>query len=224
MAKKAIIEFLYDELPSESHVELQKHIDECQECSRYKTEIQNTLKYLDKNREYQIPTDIAALHECINERKNRFRIFLRRGLPAWTAVGICGVMLLVFALFVTEIRSEGNVLTVTFRGRYTETIAEKTERILVEYRADQLRSQKQLSEELRAAVVSLSQLIDEYEIQRNRQITKAFQQMQIEQHRVLVSIQRQLDTLASQTEDELLRLDERSNLAMAVMAEIVESQ
>ena len=59
-------------------------------------------------------------------------------------------------------------------------------------------------------------MINEYESQRDKQIAGAFQQMQVQQHQMLSVIQRELEILASRTENEF----ERSYLTMAALADL----
>jgi len=215
-ARGLIVEFLYNELPSESVSEFQEHLAECEDCLKYKEEIQNTLECLNQVEELRAPVDLAALHDAIDRRRHRVGKFLRRRWPVWATIGVCGIMLSIFALFVSEIRYEGNALTITFNGQETDSLSERTARVLAAYREDQLRFQAQLSGELRASVAALSQMINEYESHRDRQIAGAFQQMQIQQHQTLLAIQKELEILASQTEDEF----KRSYLTMAALADL----
>lgn len=219
-AKQLIVDSLYNELSSEDIPKLQEHLAECKECARYKEEIQRTLECLNQVEELRAPVDLAALHDVIDRRQHRVRRFLRRGWPAWVAVGACCLMLTMFTLFVSEIQYEGNALTIRFNGEETESLAERTARILAAYQQDQSRFQTQLSGELHASVAALSRVIDEYETQRDKQIAGAFQQMQVQQHQVLVAIQEELETLASRTEDEF----KRSWLTMAAMVDLVDLQ
>jgi len=95
------------------------------------------------------------------------------------------------------------------------TASEKAERMLAAYREEQLRFQNQLSSELNDSVATLSRIIGEYEIQRNRQLAGAFDAMQVQQHEMLMAIQRKLQTLALQTEKEF----RRSYYTMAALAD-----
>jgi hypothetical protein len=215
-ARGLIIEFLYDELPSESVSELQEHLAECEDCLKYKEEVQGTLECLNRVEDLRAPVDLAVLHDAIDSKRHRVTRFLRRRWPVWATISVCGIMLFIFTLFVSEIRYEDNALTFTFNGQKGDSLSEKTERVLAAYREDQLRFQTQLSDELRASVTALSQIIDRYESQRDKRIAGAFQQMQIQQHQVLLAIQKELESLASQTEDEF----KRSYLTMAALADL----
>jgi hypothetical protein len=208
-----MVEFLYGELPSEFVPRLQKHLNECESCLRYKEEIQQTLEYLNRSEELRVPMNLAVLHDAIDQKQHRILQFLRRRWLVWgtAIVGACAMIFSIFTLLVSEIRYEDNMLTLTFNGRKKDSLPERTARILAAYREDQLRFQGQLSNELRASVTALSQMIDEYESQRDKQIASAFQQMQIQQHQALVEIQKELEILASQTENEF----KRSYLTMA---------
>ena len=219
-AKEWIVEFLYDELPSESVSQLQEHLAECEDCLKYREEIQQTLDCLNQVEELRAPVNLAALHGAIDRKPHRVRGFLRRRWPMWATIGVCGIMLAMFALFVSEIRYEDNALTITFSGQERDSLSERTARVLAAYREEQLQFQNQLSRELHASVVALSQMIDEYESQRGKQIAGTFQQMQVQQHQVLVAIQKELETLALRTKDEF----ERSYLTMAAMARMVDLQ
>jgi hypothetical protein len=216
-ARELIVESLYDELPSEFAPRLQEHLAECEDCLKYKEELRVTLEYLDKMEELRVPIDLAALHDAVDRKRHRVRRFLRRGLPAWVAVGACAIMLLMFTLFVSEIQYEDNALTVRFRGQQADSLPERTARVLASYRQDQLRFQNQLSDELHASTLALSQMIDEYESQRDRQIAGAFRQMQIQQYQMLVAIRKELEALESRTEDEFKR---SYLLTMAALADI----
>lgn len=219
-AKQLIVEFLYNELASEDIPKLQKHLAECKECSTYKEEIQHTLRCLDQMKELRAPVDLAALHDAVDRRRHRVRRFLRRRWPVWVTVGVCCIILSMFTLFVSEIRYEDNALVVRFNGQKTDSLSERTARVLAAYREDQLRFQERLSSELRASVAALLQVMDEYESQRDKQVAGAFQQVQIQQHQMLAAIQKDLEILASQTENEF----ERSYLTMAAMAELANLQ
>ena len=210
-AKGLIIDLLYDELSSESASELQEHITGCESCSRYKEELQHTLGCLDKIEDLQAPVDLAALHDAVDRKRHRVRRFIRRRWPVWVTIGACGAMLLMFALFVSEIRYENNALTIRFNGHETETLAEKNQRTLVAYQEEQLLFQKQLTDELRASVAVLLEVIDEYESHRNRQMVGAFRQVQRQQNQMLIATRKELESLASQTEERL-----RKNYLMAV--------
>lgn len=219
-AKQLIVESLYNELSSEDAPRLQEHLAECKECLRYKEEIQQTLECLSQMEKLRAPVDLAALHNAIDRRRRRVRQFLRRRWPVWVTVSVCGIILSMFTLFVSEIRYEDNALTIRFNGQETDSLSERTARMLAAYREDQLHFQKQLSGELQASVAALSHIIDEYESQRDKQIAGAFQQMQVQQHQMLVAIQKEFETLASQTENEF----KRSYLTMAAMAELANLQ
>jgi hypothetical protein len=218
-ARELTIEFLYNELPSELFPKLQEHLAECEGCLRYKEEIQQTLECLNQREEARAPMDFAILYDTIDRKQRQIWQFGHRRWLVWgtAIVGMCGVIFSIFTLFVSEIRYEDNALTIRFNGRKTDSLSERTARILAAYREDQLRFQRQLSNELRASVTALSQMIDEYEYQRDKQIADAFQQIQIQQHQALVEIQKELEILASQTENEF----RRSYLAMS---ELVNSQ
>jgi hypothetical protein len=218
-ARELIVEFLYNELSSELFPKLQKHLAECEDCLRYKEEIQQTLECLNQREELRAPVDLAVLHDALDRKQGQVLQFLHRRWLVWgtAIVGVCAVIFSIFTLIVSEIRYEDNMLTITFNGRKKDSLPERTARILAAYREDQLRFQGQLSNELRASATALSQMIDEYESQRDKQITSAFQQMQIQQHQALVEIQKELEILASQTENEF----RRSYLAMS---ELVNSQ
>ncbi len=215
-AKELIVEFLYDELPPEFAPELQEHLEECEDCLRYKEEVQGTLERLNQAKELQAPVDLAVLHDAVGKKRHRVRQFLRRQWPVWAAIGSCGIILLVFTLFVSEIRYEDNALTIRFDGQETDPLPERTARVLTAYWEDQLRFQTQMSDELRAEVNALSQMIGEYAAQRDRQISGAFQKIQIQQYQVLAAIQKELEILASQTEDEF----RRSYLTMVELANL----
>lgn len=216
-----IVEFLYDELPPESVSKLRKHLAECEDCLKYKEGIQSTLECMNRAEDLRVPVDLAALHDAIDKKRHRMTQFLRRRWPVWAAVvGMCGIMLSIFTLFASEIRYEDNTLTVRFNGQRTDPLSERTDQVLAAYRDDQLRFQAKLSGELRASVAALSQMIGEYESQRDEQFSGAFQQIQIQQSQMLVAIQKELETLASRTEDEF----EKSWLTMAAMAELVGSE
>jgi len=216
-ARELIMEFLYDELPSESVAKLQEHLAECKDCSKYKEEIQQTIERLDQADDVRAPVDLEALHYAIDGSRHRWRNFLRHRWPAWAAaVGACGILLFVFTLFASEVRYEDNALTIRFGEQETDSIAERTALILAEYRKDQLEFQKNLSNELRSSVVALTKMINSYETRRDEQFAGVFDQMQIQQHQMLLAIQKELEILASQTEDEF----ERSYLTMAAMAEL----
>jgi len=219
-ARQLIIDFVYDELSPEAVPKLQEHLAGCEECLRYKEEIQQTLQCLDLCEELRAPVDLAALHDAIDKKRHRIRGFLRRHWPIWATTGTCCAILVMFALFVSAIRYEGRALTITFSGQEADPLIERTERILAAYREDQLNFQAQLSDELRASVAALSQVLGDYELQRDKQIAGTFQQMQVEQHQTLLAIQRGLETLASRTEDEF----ERSYLTMAAVADLVDSR
>jgi len=215
-ARELIIEFLYDEMSPESVSELQGHLAECGGCSRYKEDIQNTLECLNQAEEIRAPVDLAALRDAIDAKRHRVRRFLRRRWPVWATIGACGIMLCIFTLFVSEIQYEGNALTIRFNGQETDSLSEKTARVLAAYREDQLRFQAQLSGEFRASVAALSQVINEYESQRDRQIAGAFRQMQIQQYETLTAVRKELEILASRTENEF----ERSYLTMAALVDL----
>jgi len=217
-ARELIVEFLYDELPSEFFPKLQEHLSGCECCLRYKEETRQTLECLDEREELRVPVDLAILHDAIDRKQHRVWQFLHRRWLVWgtAIIGACAVIFSIFTLLVSEIRYEGNALTIRFNGRKTDSLEERTARILAAYREDQLRFQEQLSGELRASVTAISQMIDEYEVQRDRQITGAFQEMQIQRYQALAVIQKDLEILASQTENEF----KRSYLTMAELVDL----
>ncbi len=219
-AKELIVEFLYDELPAEPTSELRDHLAECEDCLKYKDGLQRTLECLDQAEELRAPVDLAALHDAIERKRHRVWRSLGRRWPVWVTVGTCFIMLSMFTLFASEIRYEDNALTIRFNGRGPDPVSERTANMLAAYREDQLRFQNQLSGQLRSSVATLLKVIDEYESQRDKQITSVLQQMQRHQYQMLVATREELETLALQTEDEF----KRSYLTMAAMAELVESQ
>ena len=95
--------------------ELQDHLAECEDCLKYKAELQQTTEYLDQVSELQAPMNLTALHDAIDRKQHRVRHYFRRRWPVWATVGACSVMLLLFTLFVSEIRYENNALTITFQ-------------------------------------------------------------------------------------------------------------
>lgn len=219
-AKGLIIDLLYDELSSETASELQEHLTGCESCSRYKEELQHTLGYLDRVEDLQAPVDLAALHDAVDRKRHRVKRFLRRRWPVWVTIGGCGAMLLMFALFVSEIRYENNALTIRFSEQEAETLAEENQRTLVAYREEQLLSQKKLTDELRAATAILLEVIDEYESHRNRQMVGAFRQVQRQQNLMLLATRKELESLASQTEE---RLKKNYLMTMATVAGLVDT-
>ena len=218
-ARESIVELIYDELPAGFVFELQGHLTECEDCLRYKEEIQKTFECLNQMEELRTPVNLAILHDAIDRKQHRGLQFLHRRWLVWgtAIVGVCAVIFSIFTLFVSEIRYEDNALTIRFNGRKTNSLSERTAHILATYREYQLRFQEQLSGELRASVTAISQMIDEYEVQRDRQIEATFQQMQIQQYQAFTAIQKELEILASQTENEFKR-------SYLTMAELVDSQ
>lgn len=212
-AKEFIVELLYDEIASESASELQDHLAECEDCLKYRTELQQTTEYLNQVSELQAPIDLTALHDAIDRKQHRIRHYFRRRWPVWATVGACFVMLLLFALFVSEIRYENNALTITFNGEEKESLAEKTDRMMATYRKDQLVFQKQITDELRASTAVLLNVIGEYESRRNRQIAEAFQQ-------IILDTREELGNLASKTEN---RINRNYLMTMTTMAGMVDS-
>jgi len=218
-ARRLILELLYDELSSESVSELQDHITKCGDCLRYKIEHQQALKCLDRIEDLQEPERlVASAYDAINREYHRALRSRRFRLPVWVTVfGLCVVIFSVFTLLVSEIRYEDSTLVVRFGGQKyeqkTDLASENTAKMLAEYRGEQLRYKKQLSDELRAfvadelraSVAKLSQAVYEYEVQRDKQVVGAFQQFQIQQDRKLGAIQKDLDTLTSLTENEFLK-------------------
>ena len=220
-ARALIIESLYDELSSESAPQLQEHLDHCGDCLKYKAEMQATVEYLDRAVDKDVPVDLAALHEAIDRRRHRLLKFLRRRWPVWVTVGACALMLCMFALFVSEIQYKDGALTISFNGQKTDSLEERTSRILAAYREDQLQFQAQLTDELRSSVTAISQAINEYESQRDEQIAAAFQQMQVRQYQMLAAIREDLENLALQTDD---RFKVSYLTTMAAMADLANSQ
>ena len=183
----------------------------------YREEIRQTLESLDQAKDVQVPVDLKALHDAIGEKHHKLRNLLRRRWPVWAAVvGTCGILLFVFTLFASEIRYEDNALTIRFGAQETDSLSERTANILADYQEDQLEFQKKTSDELRSSVIALTKLINNYEARRDKQLAGVFQQMQMQQYQILLAIQKELETFASQTEDEF----KRSYLTMAAMAEL----
>jgi len=218
-ARKLILELIYDELSSESVSELQDHITGCEDCLRYKTELQRALKCLDRIEDLQEPEHlVTAAYDAISREYRRSLRSRRFRLPVWaTAFGVCVVIFSVFTLLVSEIRYEDSTLIVRFgeqkSEQKTDLASENTAKMLAAYREEQLRYKKQLSDELRAfvadelraSVAKLSQAVYEHEVQRDKRVASAFQLLQIQQDQKLSTIQKDLDTLTSLTENEFLK-------------------
>mgnify|MGYP002395944637 CR=1 FL=1 len=224
-ARGSIVEFIYDELPPELISELQKHLAVCKDCLEYREQMQRTVDCLNQSKELQASVNPSALHDIIEKKRQAWQ-FLHRRLPIWgtAIVAVCCIMLSVFALLASEIQYKDNILIIKFNGEInkseTDQNFEKTVRLLENYRKDQLQFQDQLTGELRASIASLSKTIRAYESQRDKQFAGALQQMQIQQYQTLVTIQKELEILASQTENEF----KRSYLTMAAMMSLVNPQ
>jgi hypothetical protein len=206
-ARKLVLELLYDELPPESASELQEHIIGCEDCLKYKTGLQQTLQYMDQMEELQEPAGlIGAAHDAIDRERYRAIRSPRLRWPVWAAVvGLCGIVLSAFTLFASEMRYEDGALIVRFKEQKTELASENTAQMLAAYREEQLEFRKKLSDEMRASTTELLKAIYDYEAQRDKQIAVAFQQYQMQQDQKLKTIQKDLDTLTSLTEDEFMK-------------------
>lgn len=204
-AKGLIVEFLYDELPSESVSKLQTHLAECESCMKYKEELQHTILCLDQVEEEDVPVDLMDLHDEIDRKQHRVWKFFRRRWPVWVPIGACLSLLLIFALFVSEIHYENGALAVRFNGQETTQLAEKTEKMLAAYREDQLHFQRQVTDELRTSTTSLLKVINEYETQRDKQLVSAFLQMLKQQNQMLLATQKEFETRAAETDEKLRR-------------------
>lgn len=230
-----IVESLCDELGAESALRLQEHLDECEKCSQYMEEMQQAMDYMGQTERLQASIDLDALHRGIGEERNRIWQFL---CPAWRiwvgiAVGMCIIAAFTFAVLSVEIQYRDKTLAIRF-GRSSreqgmaimskadmssemDLLHERTAHLLEEHRQQQMRFEKRMTEDLHSsglALLGMIKAINDYEAQRDGEMTSLLKQMQERQNRVYATIQRELEILALQTQKEF----ERNYLTMAAMA------
>lgn len=223
--RRLISDFLCGELPSGLITKLQKHLDKCEDCSRYKEEIQRTIEFVKRGEEIQESIDLTALHDAIISKKRVWLWgILRPRWPVWgaAAFGVCFVLLSIFTIFAAEIQYGDDTLTISF-GRGSErqkaklraeisaemnSLYQRTANTLEEYRKEQLNFEDRMSREVRDSGIALSRIVKmlgDYESQRDKQIAVALQHLQVRQNRMFVAVQSDLDALALQTQKEFER-------------------
>ncbi len=239
-ARQLIVDFLCEELSPEDTYKIKQHIAECEDCLKYKEEMQKTITCIKEN-EVQISTDIPILSDNIINNKNfPTRKAKAYRWPIWVAAAVCAcsILLFTFALLATEIHYSNSTLTISFgvvskqkkmnSELKAELLAEmnsmyqRTALILEEYQKGQAKFEVRIAQELRDYGNALSQtikLMDDHESLRDKQINVAFQQLQIRQNQMFDTVQRDLDSLAIETQREF----ERNYKAMATVTELVAS-
>lgn len=267
-AKKLIPDLLYGELTSEIASEAMDHIAKCEDCLEYRAGLQQTLKYLDQIEKPDLPLDFAAaVHDAIDRETLKKAHPRRRLWPVLaTAIGLCGIILSIFTILASEIRYEDGALIIRFREQQTAITPDKSPdkspdnaaKILADFREEQLRLQRQSSDEMRtklhasinddlrgsiidelrasltselhslvdsklrasltdelsAAIAELSRAINEYESRRDKKVAEAIQQLQMQQHQLLLTLQQDLEVITSRTEGEFMK----TYLTMAELA------
>lgn len=234
-AKQNIVDFFYDELDRDDLSSLEDHLLACSSCSEYKQEIQSTMECLDQQKEVKSNIDLMALHNSIEKKKWSFPNFR---LPVWaTAFLVLFVIVLSsLALSKAEFQYANNTLTIRFGEAYVEEKTEpvdqakiqaqiddlkkKNDQILLEQKKSQLRFQIQLTKEMKEYQRSMIRLVKDYESNRDVQIAKVIQQIQLQNYQSLVAMKNDFDVFASRTENEF----KRSYTTMASMAELLSYQ
>jgi len=233
-ARENIINYFYDELDSNDLTSLEDHLAVCNSCSEYKQEIQSIVECLDQQKEVRSDIDLMALHNSIEKKRS----FSNLRLPVWaTAFLILFVIALSsLALSKAEFQWANNTLTIRFGGAYIEEKAEpveqakiqaqiddlkkKNDRILTEQKKEQLRFQIGLAKNMDEYQRSLIKLLNDYESNRDVQIAKLIQQIQLRNYQSLMAMRNDFDVFASRTENEF----KRSYVTMATMAELLSYQ
>jgi hypothetical protein len=244
-ARKRIVDFFYDELEPDTMSSLQEHLARCDNCSEYKQEVQSAVQCLEQQKEIQSSIDLVALHDAIERKSRTWSLFSYR-LPVWGTVlfVLFGIVLSAFALTKTEVQYTNNTLTIRFgeptvvqqAQPQTDPIAQaklqaklqakiddltkRTDKILTEYKKDQLKFQSQLTKEMRDSHNTTLKMIKDYESRRDVQLANLVQQIQLQHYQSLVAMKNEFELLASQTEKEF----KRSYSTMAAMAGLLSYQ
>lgn len=232
-AKKLIVDFFYDELDSDEVSGLDDHLAKCDDCSEYRQEIELSIKCLDKQEEVPSSVNLSALHEAIEQKRNRNPFKYR--IPVWaTALFIIfAIAISAFALSKGEIQYGNNTLTISFGQPIKEQpkeqidydriyaeidkVAQKTAYTLEQYKKEQVNFQDKLSKELGDYRIEMANLISEYDQQSSQRTAELVQQLQAQHYQSLVAIKDEFEFLASRTQNEF----ERSYMTMAAMAEVL---
>lgn len=234
-ARQNIVDFFYDELGKDDLSNLDDHLLTCPSCSDYKQEIQSTMECLDQEKEVRSNIDLMALHNSIEKRKWSFSSFR---LPIWGTAFLVlfAVVISSLALSKAEFQYANNTLIIRFGQAYVEEKTEpidqtkiqaqiddlkkRSDLILAEQRKSQLRFQTQLTKEMEEYQKSVIKLVKDYESNRDVQIAKVIQQIQLQNYQSFVAMKNNFDVFASRTENEF----KRSYTTMANMAELLSYQ
>ena len=239
--KELIVSLTYDELSETESGLVQSHLSDCEGCSKFKAEIEQTGNLLENWVDVDIPVDLASLHSRAERKPIRARfsffrlpllLFRRnspppfvKGIPLfqrgaggiqgdfflatktnsafrWAAIafGIMAVLFVAFGLIGTEIKWEGNSLTVRFGGE-SESQDERPSEMLLPAQYQALRAE--LSEELQTAFAQLSQAILENQENQKVQWNMLIEALQAQRNYDMELIKEELQNLANATEDEL---------------------
>lgn len=215
-AKEKIIDLFYDELDPNGLAILEDHLTVCDSCSEYKQKIQSVIECLDQQKEFQSNIDLITLHDSITKKKWEFS-HLR--IPIWATafLVLLAIVLSYLALSKAEIQYAKNTLTIRFGEAIAEPVDQmkfqeklddlekRTARILAEQKKEQLQLQTQLTKEMEKYQKMMLELIRNYESDRNVQLAKLIQQIQIQNYQSLMAMKNEFDIFASKTENEFKR-------------------
>jgi len=200
--KQLIVSLIYDELSDTEAGFVQRHLSDCEGCSKFKAEIEQTGNLLENWVDVDVPVDVAILHSQAERKPIIARLPWQRRWFAWTAtaLGMVAVLFVAFGLIGTDIKWEQNTLTVRFGGEQ-DTQNELAPQVLWQAQYQALRTE--LSEELQTAITQLSQAILEHQENQKAQSALLIEALQAQRNYDMELIKEELQNLANATEDEL---------------------
>jgi len=200
--KKLIVSLAYDELSKMEAESVQRHLSECQECAKFKSEIAKTSNLLDNWVDREIPVDLANLLSQVERKPIVGRLLWQKRWFAWTATafGIVAILLTVFGLIGTEIKWHQNSLTVSFGGK-PDIQNELASTAVLQTQYQSLSAE--LSEELQIAMAQLLRVILEHQESQKVQLSMLIEAIQTQRNSDMKLIKEEIQNMANAIDDEL---------------------